>query len=313
MRSSRAFNCLAGSAVVFALAWAALPAMVAQGDLIVYEPVVTDGSGYTAGSALSGQPVASGSGLTLSYAGTTNNYIYPQDAGLTYPTVTGGTPPEVAGGAVYMSAPANTAVFAEASLASPYTASADNIYWLSVIYRTPSVQMSSVPYHTLGLSNTTGIPVAASRGFTIGGVGSGLTSPVTRLVLYAYDGTTARNAALATSTTVSTVYWLLLKIDASNPSAQTLSAWYNPTDVSSDAALGTAKATISANVIADVNNPWDTFEYLGFYARGGTGGAGAGGLLDEVRFGNTFADVVPEPATLLLLVLGLPLLRRRKR
>jgi hypothetical protein len=107
---------------------------------------------------------------------------------------------------------------------------------------------------------------------------------------------------------------LLLKISYGAADADTAQLWVNPNLSLGEAGLGPAAATIASDVL--------TFNGIRLTAGGSQNGgvAAASGTLDELRVGDTFADVtpttapVPEPTALTALGMGtLALLSRRRR
>ena len=104
-----------------------------------------------------------------------------------------------------------------------------------------------------------------------------------------------------------TPYLVMMKIAMdSSGSSDDLSIWINPSDVSTEAAMGTADFAVSG---ADAFGT--TFDYIGYGAR-------SGNMLDAIRISNDagafdFVTGVPEPATLGLLAVGAVALLLRRR
>lgn len=121
----------------------------------------------------------------------------------------------------------------------------------------------------------------------------------------------ALNAGASTGGTASTgtiissggVYSILGRLVVDGAGSATNTLWVNPADVSSVVALGTG-ASVTGSIATNATQA----------AFGGRSFGGSTGYrVDEIRVGTAFFDVVPEPSTAALGLLGaLGLLRRRR-
>jgi len=114
---------------------------------------------------------------------------------------------------------------------------------------------------------------------------------------------------VATANATGTTHFFVGKIEFDGDSGMsntTVSVWANPDISAGEAGLGVA----DSNDTGDMNYDASADDY--FTYRGGSNWSGVG---DEIRLGDSFADVaVPEPATLGLLGLGgVCLIARRRR
>lgn len=111
---------------------------------------------------------------------------------------------------------------------------------------------------------------------------------------FRYNNVTSAGAAVDADTTYLLVGRVELNVSGAN---DRFSFWFDPADVSSQSSLGAA--TFSADT-ADVFGT--SITGIGIQFGGGTT---FGGQIDALRVGTDLADVVPEPGSLALLLLGM--------
>jgi len=287
---------LAGSACAATIA--------ADSFLIDADPDVgyTAGWAFDNGSSQTQGPDATGMTVANWAYGRVGTGVWKSDgAGLSFAATDG----EVGGSALWNAYAADWRNVSRL-LDSPVTVSTNDEYWMAVM-----VQAS-------GTLDTTG---TALGGFTDRNAPSG-TNPQgywvgfrdNNLVLgHRVSGNAVTYETLSSGITLDSTYLVIVKsiVNASS-SQEALSVWVNPTDVSSEAALGTAVSI--ANIDQSLFST--AFTQLSFYGDS----LGMEVRFDEMALGTSLSDVVtpiPEPATFALATLGLFGLlafgRRRRR
>jgi len=277
----------------------------ASATLLTYE-----GFGYTSAANITGQ--TGGSGWRTPVA--------------TYPWGTGGTTGTVAAsGLAYTGINAAYTVFAPTGLAGNYGGAFRNQRLLAIdtggVYDTAGLRgagnfiggstvtgtlwgsflvgaslwdTASGPQMVVNLGSTTGTGTQASIRQTGAGSAISLTDGSGNGI-----GATGTIATSALSTTNPNL--IVFRMVFNGASDDTMSVWLNPTAATDTASIST---TTQANFV--LNNP----EWRSVNANGNL-------VFDEIRFGTTFADVVPipEPSTYVMLLggIGVLLILRRCR
>jgi PEP-CTERM motif len=274
-----------------------LTASTARAQLIAVEQFV-----YTSGQSLVGQNGGSGFGGPWSqvFAGGPNgNTIAP---GSLTPAAPSDSLP-TAGNSLSISASGGGSFEAQRSLATPLPGTVGTTIWLSVVMKGTG-STGSTAQGVLLFGDTSG------NGFSIttGAVGFGVApnNPPTSSTWSLGDG--GNGAAEAVSNIPNTLQSLLVVGDTFGATSDTINLYVNPP------LTGTPPTTPNA-----VNTVPHTASFTRFDVNySSLGSASTSTLFDEIRAGNTFADVtgtaVPEPSTMLLLgFAGLGWIARRRR
>ena len=199
---------------------------------------------------------------------------------------TGGTYTPSSGGRTY------------ANLAAPLTG--NNTYYISVMMKNTA---AGSDYRAFELASGTADANRILQVGTNGDNGDGGANWGMRV----NNVTGALTSVTAASTLDTTVFAVIKLTYSTTAGASSATLWINPTDLSSEAGSGsTNSVTVTGQTFADATNI--RFAQYNNYSMS---------YWDELRIGNTWADVttVPEPATWGLLVLGLTAtaaFRRRK-
>ena len=256
----------------------ALAGSPAWASLLAYE-----GFDYTAGSAVSGLNGGSGwqSAWSASVGGGTNGSQTVTNPTLSEDGITGiGNRMVLAATGANVSSNANRTIFSSTK--------DSGTYWLSVMASNDGGNSTSFGYVQLNDSNSN-VPVRI--GYS-GGASAGtwyVASPVTSSSAKSDTGISA-TAAL-----------LVLKLDLTNKEAN---LWVNPTSAASPADATLALSTTSSYV---------RFDRMSIRVSSSSSNTTTGSF-DEIRLGQSYADVVPEPASLVLIGLaGVMLLPRRRQ
>jgi len=252
-----------------------------QAALIAYE-----GFNYSAGQ-LAGQTPGTGSGFSGSWftasgaaAETTVN-----SSGFTY---TGLASQGGSGQILQDASKAHTGAFLNLSTT---LAATNNTYYISFLARYDGTSANDSAYLFLDLYSGTSISVASLGKQSV--ANTGVWGINTRSnggsVFYDTGGPTVDNLAL-----------LVYKIQFTSANNATMSLFVNP-DLSMGEP-GTADAT-GPRVNTTAVSTWDTIRFQ----------SNNDASIDEIRIGTTWADVVPEPSSAMLGLLGSSLLLIRKR
>lgn len=140
-------------------------------------------------------------------------------------------------------------------------------------------------------------------GFT---TSSGTVKPILRLRTMG-QGWSVKTYSIPVAVLPDAAYLFVIKVQHNGSgSNEIVNVWVNPTDLSSEAAAGAPSLQMTFAGLQDSSYPQN---------RMGLSVSGLGGStsvsFDEVRFGATWAEAVPEPAVMSLLLAGLASLRRR--
>jgi hypothetical protein len=141
---------------------------------------------------------------------------------------------------------------------------------------------------------------STSKGY---GIQFNTTAPAEGSVTYTVWAMAGSTSVAATSTiTTSDTLLVLGKSVKNGAGSATVEIWLNPVDPIN---LGTANATATGNL----GSP----NYGGITLKNVAASTGAVYAVDQIKLGDTMADVIPEPATLALLGLGAIALRIGKK
>jgi hypothetical protein len=276
---------------LFALGFAGLVAFAtsAPAQIIAYE-----GFGYTPGSSLNLQN--GGSGFSSAWALASGTGVI-QSGSLVVPAPANTL---AESGNSLTLAPLNDTVPGDATrnLSTPITGTTGTSAWVSVIMKgTGSTGINGQA--ALFLSDGAGSGFAITTGATGGAINPPANSN------WSLGDTTG--AFEASSTVSSTIQSLLVAQITFGPTNDTVKLYVNPTPGTTPP--GSANATLSLPHTATLSQIEVVDSDLN--------GASAIVPFDEIRLGNTFADVtptaVPEPSTLLLTAAGLVLAIRRRQ
>lgn len=278
----------------------------ARAGLIAADPFVVGGGGYSAGN-LSGQsPTVAG--FTGSWGGNTGT-ISAIATGLEYPGL------DVAGGAArftYGSNLSDASRYLSRPLAG-YDYAQEVYYFSGLMSFDETFSTSAASYAKMGFVNTTSDGDAFGVQWGFKGNGDGVDALVR---VRDYAGGTAMNEYVIASNIAAGTHMFVVKLEPDKKGTldDPMSVWFNPANLSSEAAAGTPDW--SRDTLAWVpGNP----NYLVNRLMLKTFSVGAGAVVgfDEARMGTTWASVVPEPGSAMLLfaalVLLLPGVRRRRR
>ena len=187
-----------------------------------------------------------------------------------------------------------------ANLAPSSYLTGNNTYYISVMMKNTA---AGSDYRAFELASGIGDTVRILQVGTNGDNGDGGANWGMRV----NNVTGALTSVTAASTLDTTVFAVIKLTYSTTAGASSATLWINPTDLSSEAGSGsTNSVTVTGQTFADATNI--RFAQYDNYSMS---------YWDELRIGNTWADVttVPEPATWGLLVLGLTAtaaFRRRK-
>ncbi|MDT8390215.1 MAG: PEP-CTERM sorting domain-containing protein [Lentisphaeria bacterium] len=296
---------------------------VKAASLAPSNPTVYEGFNYSSG-AVDGSTQNGGTGMSGAWSTSTTDggTLYSMvSGGLTFNGATEGS--LVTGGSVRAkrsTAPGGAEMNRAITTVSQGALTADNTsVWFSVLVNTERFSAGNengtfvLGTGALDVNTPDGVLPSITGGEGVGLHIDGLNSGGSPFYIHAYaidGGTSAKSGAYLDTGTTAGVYLIAGRMDwAPNGSDDTISL-FNITDTVALASLSGGPATPFATITADVDQT--LFDTLAIANRQVSS-------LDEIRFGLTFADVVPglatipEPSTIILAGLGLLGLAFRRR
>ncbi len=290
---------------LISLAAVLILAATAQAALLGYEGF----AGYTVGSNLLGQAGTGNSGLVGTWSGT--GHLAQADS-LSY---TNGGTLVTSGGSLRSTA--NVNVFRDLSTPVPTTTATGQEFWMSYLFKSGStlVDDNLVRFYVKTDPGLNGNPSANGRGVGIDtrlaeGSNPDPTQQLVATRLWFYQVIQTDSAPLFKPPGEINLLLLQYVLDDANTTGNqgVVRAWVNP-------AIGGAAPSIASAVAVKADlGAWPSPDRLGFFSLGSGDSAVT---WDELRWGDSFADVtpvVPEPATSGLIAIawgGLLVLRRR--
>lgn len=288
------------------LAAAALPAVLASSSyaaLLAYEGFNYQPPATPAGSAVFG--LNGGTNWNAAWIGNNDGFKTAPDGGLGYGSLSTST------GAIADTSGSSKA-YIRASNATAIASSDTKTRWFSMLLNVNSLNATAPVSNTLAIWS--GLSSAGANSTQRGSnVGFQIDATVSSgYQMYARVGTTLSSASYGISAPTGTLF-IVGKYSA-NPTGNDFSEiWVNPnTSLLGGTNLtngSTAEAYLSVGAGSSIDAVSFAFNAVGTY------GSSLKGSLDEVRIGDTFADVspVPEPASIAgLAVLGFLATRRRR-
>jgi hypothetical protein len=202
---------------------------------------------------------------------------------------------------------ASVAVDATRVLGTPLVGTAGSSKWLSVVMKGPGLS-GITAQGVLVVSNGSGTGFSITTGATGGGIAPN-NPPASATWSLGDAGTGAAEATTAVPDTLQSLLVARISFSpAGSPTSDRIDLFVNPP------LTGSPPASPTTSLLVPHAASFTTLELD--YAS--LNGASTSTLFDEIRLGNTFADVtpaaVPEPSTLLLVgVAGVGMIVRRKR
>ena len=263
---------------------------VVAGDHFNLSPIGTQatnlGTGvYTGGSALVGSgPAVTGFNSGTNWAGSTitETFVTPSGDGLNY-TDSNGLALPTSGGLVQYTGPSGVSTSLDRVTRATNDATSRTTYYASSLVNVGSFanttdqgllefKFSLSTYVQFGLRNKNAV--------ILNGTGGSVSS-----------SQTASAATTSNAYTAGTTHLLVLKIVGQAGGNDNVSLFIDPTDLSTESGT-TLNVTNGLALLPDAG---DKLSLVGLYG-GRTLGTGNSAYFDELRFGTTWADVVPEPS-----------------